>query len=281
MLKCVIMILRGDEKLKTYDGSKNDVTNFNTYKYLKINSAGFQNAPRGYTVIRKKGRLDYHILLITSGSCNVLHKDKRYKLTAGNLVIYAPQEEQKYSFTANSTTMWCHFTGTVSDEIITDAKLISGIYFLKPNNEIINPFSRLIQEFHTKGRENFAIPCLVELLYSISSAHYSPQEMKDYDVISPAIAYINSNYSKEIPLEHLAELTGYSKSRFSHIFSDVTGTTPKKYQNELKLKISCEMLTSTGYPINEIATICGFNDPLYYSRIFRKRYGISPKEYRG
>ena len=120
-------------KMNTYDGSINDVTNFKTYKYLKINSAGFQNAPRGYTVIRKKGRLDYHILLITSGSCNVLHNDKTYKLTAGNLVIYAPQEEQKYSFTANSTTMWCHFTGTVSDEIMTDAKLESGIYFLKPN----------------------------------------------------------------------------------------------------------------------------------------------------
>ena len=96
----------------------------------------------------------------------------------------------------------------------------------------------------------------------------------------PILTYINSNYNKQITLEELANKSGYSKSRFSHIFSEVTGTTPIKYQNDLRLKISCEMLLSTKASITDIAYGCGFNDPLYYSRIFKKKYNLSPTEYR-
>lgn len=266
--------------MKTYDGEKYDLTNFKTDKYLKVNSCGFQNAPKNYTVIRKRGRLDYHLLLIISGNCEALHCGENHTLTAGNIIIYSPNEEQKYSFPSKSTTLWCHFTGTVADEIITDAKLKSGVYSLKPKNEILASFSELVKEFHTQGRESFANARLVELIYNISNACNSPADIRGYDIIAPALAYLNENYNKEISLDSLAEITGYSKSRFSHLFSEVTGTTAKKYQNELRLKTSCEMLTSTKYTIGEISEICGFSDPLYYSRIFKKKYGVSPSEYR-
>ncbi len=90
---------------------------------------------------------------------------------------------------------------------------------------------------------------------------------------------MNANYQKPITLAELAEKAGYSKSRFSHLFSEITGTTPKQYLNNVRLQVSCELL-STGLTVAEIADRCGFNDPLYYSRIFKKKYGLSPTGYR-
>ncbi len=263
-----------------YDGDKNDSTNFKTDKYLKINSCSFQNVSRGHVTIRKKGRIDYQIILLTKGDCRALHGEAIHTLTPGNIIIYAPNEEQLYSFPSDSSTIWCHFTGTVADEIMRDAELESGIYHIKPNKNVIDTFSKLVREFHTKSREGFACAALIELIDCISNAYYSPDEKKDYEAISPALAYINSNYNKCISLDTLADITGYSKSRFSHIFSETIGTTPKKYQNDIRMKISREMLTSTKYTIGDVAESCGFSDPLYFSRVFKKTYGISPTEYR-
>ena len=128
--------------------------------------------------------------------------------------------------------------------------------------------------------DGLACAALIELIDCISNAYYSPDEKKDYEAISPALAYINSNYNKCISLDTLADITGYSKSHFSHIFSETIGTTPKKYQNDIRMKISREMLTSTKYTIGDVAESCGFSDPLYFSRVFKKTYGISPTEYR-
>lgn len=87
--------------MPVWDGNINDITDFAANKYLQINSCGFQNKLPDHAIIRKKGRSDYHILLINSGMCKVLHKDKLYTLTAGNLVIYAPGEEKNKNILLN------------------------------------------------------------------------------------------------------------------------------------------------------------------------------------
>ena len=140
----------------TWDGNVNDTTNFTTDKYLQINSCGFQSTLLSKTVIRRKGRKDYHILLINSGKCEILHKTKLYTLSRGNLVIYAPTEEQKYSFSSGCSSLWCHFSGNLVEELFHSCNLTSGIYFLKPNKQIFDSYSTLIQRFHMSNQENLA-----------------------------------------------------------------------------------------------------------------------------
>lgn len=266
--------------MRIYYGNQFDTTNFATDKYLQINSCSYQNSSPMYTVIREEGRLDYHILLINSGVCEALHKERLHTLTAGNLIIYAPGEEQRYTFKSESSSLWCHFGGKIVEELFNSCGIKSGVYNLSPNKEIFECYSRVIQRFHQPGREKFANPALLELIYCISDALENPVRNNKGDVILPILTYININYNKKLSLDALAKMSGYSKSRFSHIFSEVTGTTPTKYQNGIRLKVSCEMLSSTDYSINDIAFECGFSDPLYYSRIFRKKYNVSPTEYR-
>ena len=263
-----------------WDGNKNDTTNFVTDKYLQINSCGFQNTLPDYTVIRKKGRQDYHILLINSGICKALHNGNAYTLTSGNIIVYAPDEEQKYSFKSESSTLWCHFSGNIVKELLDSCNITSGVYFLKPNKAIFEAYTNLIQRFHQPKMEIFSNSSFLELVYHISNAITTSKQKGDSDIILPILTYINANYNKQITLDELAKKSGYSKSRFSHIFSENTGTTPIKYQNNIRLKISCEMLSSTSNPITDIAFSSGFNDPLYFSRLFKKTYNVTPSKFR-
>lgn len=88
------------------------------------------------------------------------------------------------------------------------------------------------------------------------------------------------NYNKQFTIEYLAEKAGYSKSRFAHLFKEITNMTPLSYRNDVRLTNACELLTGTNHSIGNIALSCGFEDPLYFCRIFKKKYGISPSEYR-
>ncbi len=262
-----------------WDGNKNDTTNFKVENFLKINSCGFQNTVKGGTIVRENGRYDYHFLLIESGECEALHNGKTYILTSGNLLIYAPEEEQRYTFNTDCTSLWCHFGGYAVNELFSTFDIKSGVYMLKPDKRIFESFSNLIQRFHQPEREKYSNVSLLELIYEISDAgKYENQE--NLEAILPVLTYININYNQDITLDELAKKSGYSKSRFSHIFSSLTGTSPMKYQNSIRLKASAEMLLSTKNPISEIALGCGFSDPLYYSKLFKKEYGISPTEYR-
>ena len=264
----------------TWDGNVYDRTNFTTDKYLQINSCGFQSISLPNTIIRKNGRKDHHILLIDSGTCEVLHKNKSYTLSRGNLVIYAPNEEQRYSFSSGCSSMWCHFSGNLVDELFESCNLTSGVYFSNPNKEIFESFSTLIQRFHLFNKPTLANASLIELIYHISNSLTTSGQKPNSDIITQVLTYININYNKQLTLDELSKKAGYSKSRFSHLFLEIVGMTPIKYQNDIRLKNSCELLHSTNLTIAEIAQSCGFNDPLYFSRIFKKRLKISPTQYR-
>ena len=275
---CYIVLVKRGVYMRIHDGNLKDVTDFSTDKYLKINSCGFQNAESPFTVVRKNGRKDYLILLISQGKSSVLHNSKTFDLSAGNFLIYAPGEEQKYSFETNTSSMWCHFSGRILEELFEECNLQSGVYYTS-NNAVLEAFSNLIRNFNTPSQSKLAIVYLLELIYSISSAITSPEPAFP-DALLSVISYINENYNKTISLDTLAKISGYSKSRFSHIFSEYMNTTPIRYQNEIRLRNASEMLTSTHLSVSDIAISCGFSDPLYFSRVFRKKYNITPTDYR-
>lgn len=266
--------------LQIYDGLVSDTTNHSSNKYLHINSCGFQNIISDYKVIRRQGRVDYHFLMVVNGSGHAYCNNEIHSLKKGELVIYSPSEIQEYDFIAGTTTMWVHFCGRIIGEIFEELGLKSGVYDASGNNFIYSSFASMIRNFNCSERLKFSNADLLELLYNISDLKNEASQNKYNEIILPVLAYINENYNKKITVSELADKIGYSKSRFSHIFSDITGTTPVKYQNEIRLKTACEYLSSTNLTIKNIAISCGFNDPLYFCRIFKKKYNMTPGEFR-
>lgn len=76
-------------------------------------------------------------------------------------------------------------------------------------------------------------------------------------------------------------MVGRSQDRTAHQFTEAYGKSFKALQRELKMKKAAELLTQLkNIGIKEVALRCGFDDPLYFSRVFREHFGIPPSKLR-
>jgi AraC-like DNA-binding protein len=92
--------------------------------------------------------------------------------------------------------------------------------------------------------------------------------------------YINENYKQDIRLPVLAQMAGMSAVAFSRFFKARTGTSLSDYIIDVRLGHASQMLVQTGTPVADICFECGFNNLSNFNRIFKKKKGCSPQEYR-
>ncbi|MCR8980830.1 AraC family transcriptional regulator [Brevibacillus laterosporus] len=98
-------------------------------------------------------------------------------------------------------------------------------------------------------------------------------------VIEEAITYINGHYMNPLTLDELAELHAMSPKRFSYFFHKYTGFRPIDYVINYRMERASELLKTGNYPICDIAVSVGYANPLYFSRVFKKKFGVSPSAY--
>jgi len=92
--------------------------------------------------------------------------------------------------------------------------------------------------------------------------------------------YISENYAKPITIDELAEKVDLSKHYFMRFFKKYMGTTCIEYINDYRLNIAANLLVTTRMQITEVAVSIGITNLSYFNRIFRKKYNMTPKEYR-
>ena len=100
------------------------------------------------------------------------------------------------------------------------------------------------------------------------------------NVILKAIEYINNNFKKDIMLEEVASFVNISSFYFSKIFKEYTGKNYVDYITDLRIEVAKEKLREGIISIKEICYEVGYNDPNYFSRVFKKIEGLSPTEYK-
>lgn len=264
-------------------GEYHDIFDFSSERYIQINSCG-PTISRNieHRVIREKGRNDYHILYVVHGECFVWYNDKEYKLESGDYIIYFPHEKQQYRYTGinDTLTYWIHFTGTAVEEIFTEAHLKSGVYFA-PENKSAEACFRKIITFHSLQKyELQANAYLLSLICALSLGENEKYTSEYPEYLIDAIKYINLNWQKQISISHLAEMACLSKSRFLHSFKDNVGISAYNYIMSIKIEKAKELLLSTDMNISAVSETVGYSDSLYFSRIFKKYTGVSPREYR-
>ena len=265
-----------------------DKTNFKSTKYLHINSCGKQNHNGNeYPLLRSGGRVDFHILYIAQGKGVLIKDDNEIILEQGQIKIYKPYERQHYRFCPPFTqSYWLHFAGIGAEEIMQKLNLwVKSIYNIGRNENIIRLFDDIIRETTLKNYcyQTVCEGKLLELLGYISRITVSEQGINSSDksaLIYNAIEQMREDLTKKYDAEKTASMLGLSRGRFEHLFKEVMGLPPHRYQTKLRLDRSRYLLKNTQLNISEIAFMTGFSDPLYFSRIFKKTFGCSPTKYK-
>jgi AraC-like DNA-binding protein/ligand-binding sensor protein len=104
---------------------------------------------------------------------------------------------------------------------------------------------------------------------------------RDYDLLGPLLERMQMNPHERLSLKDAAQVVGLSSSRLSHLFTSTLGISFKQYQIRQRLKLADRLLTTNpDWRITRVAEACGFDDPLYFSRTYKKHRGVSPSQCR-
>lgn len=91
-----------------------------------------------------------------------------------------------------------------------------------------------------------------------------------------ALTFIYHNFSHNISVKQIAEASGSSVSLLRKLFVDYCGVSPLRYLQDLRISRAEEMLKNPYLSISEIALKCGYENPGYFIRLYRRKYGVSP-----
>lgn len=100
------------------------------------------------------------------------------------------------------------------------------------------------------------------------------------DVVSKSTAFIKNHLQRKIVLQEIADHCEVSVSHFCLLFKNNTSHFPLEYLNNLRIQKACQLLDLSALKIFEISEKTGFSDPFYFSKVFKRSIGQSPKEYR-
>jgi AraC-like DNA-binding protein len=110
---------------------------------------------------------------------------------------------------------------------------------------------------------------------------FSPVQRKSpFRSLESTLTFLHENFHRNVSLAEMAEQAGLSVTHFSFLFKQQTGYSPVDYFIHVKMQRACTLLTLQPKTINEIAYELGYEDPYYFSRIFKKVVGVSPNYYR-
>lgn len=259
---------------------------------LRINNCGYYRVHTTPVIEtpHPEGRNDYQLLYIAVGKGHFYFKgsDEETVVPKGNMVLFRPKEPQVYYYYAEEKPeiYWVHFTGWKVEEYLKRYELPEeeNVFFTGVSPDypwIYNQLIRELQLQRTKYDEMLKI-LLKHILITINRYTKEGKETGNdmIDEIERAARYFNDNYNKDISIDQYAAEHLVSTNCFIHNFKSVMKVSPMQYIISLRMSAAKVYLESTGKNITEVAEAVGYENSLYFSRIFKKNTGYSPSEYK-
>lgn len=159
---------------------------------------------------------------------------------------------------------------------------------LSPHTEWQSEILDCIKHIYTLSQEGEPFLEIQQLLLKIwgnlfcnTVPEHTAPKIKNADLISvkTMVSFIHQNYTEKISLSQIAASGNVCKSKCCTLFKTYLSRTPGEYLNDYRLKKSLDDLVGTDKTVSEIASRSGINSTSYYSELFRKSFGCSPREY--
>jgi transcriptional regulator GlxA family with amidase domain len=142
-------------------------------------------------------------------------------------------------------------------------------------SELVEAFFHPIER-HTSYHPFYYLSCLYELLWRIDERCAS-LPMK-YKKLQPALTEMTECWSENPKISYYAELCRMSEASFRRLFREYMGVSPVDYRNDLRLVHAKNKLQSGEYNVSEAAEASGFSNLSFFIRLYKKKYGYTPKK---
>ncbi|MEN2416275.1 AraC family transcriptional regulator [Flavobacterium mesophilum] len=239
---------------------------------------------------RKNGCADNIFIYCTRGKGWYKIKNQRFEVGINDFfIIPATTEEMSYGADENDpwTIYWVHFSGNDMENFNKgfNIGLYDGPQQIIYNEKGIELWLSMYQNLemgYSKENITKANLCLYHFISSFlyPDKNLSEKKQEEKDLISSTIAFMRTKLTEKLTLEDLALTNQLSASHFSSLFRKGTGMSPLDYFIHLKLQKACLLLLTTEMRVKDIASELGYEDPYYFSRLFKKYINTSPLQYR-
>lgn len=184
------------------------------------------------------------------------------------------------------TYCWIGFEGNLAPLLVRELGLGDSrlTFCCDQKEELMEIFSsifehQLVSELNDLILESELYHFFAILMKSLRVEGGSRKEKKNYYVRS-AIRFIRDCYYSPLTVGDIADHIGINRSYLYTLFIDEMGMSPSDYLTSFRLTRASEMLKITSFSVEQIAQSCGYQDSVVFSKAFKKKYGVSPRQYR-
>lgn len=239
---------------------------------------------------------EHDLLYVYSGEWTLVQDDMTYVVRSGDVILLRAGSHH-YSpapCSANSMNMFIHFSKAAADRLAVqmstvetstyamgDAVCIPTVIHCGTQGDVESLFQNIIDTFWSRrdDRDRKLSMLLATLLSELSyHARKTPYSRESQIWFAQLLQTMRAEMGRFFTLEEAAAIADMNVRTFSTRFRKVLGRSFQQYQMETKLQMAHDSLSTGPYTVKQVAEMYGFCDPYYFSRVFKKAYGVAPKE---
>lgn len=234
---------------------------------------------------RRRGQTPFTVLQHTiSGSGRLRYENRNYRLGAGDTLLVLVPHNHRYWLEKGER--WEYFWISMNgEEALRIHRLILAAAgpILRLQQATIDHLAdcslRLIGSAKTPASASaIAYEAAMVLYDDVFGSHAFAADRSAMQIV---IDYISANLDKPLPVSELATASGLSRAHFSRVFAESEGVPPAEFVLQQRMQRAAKLLTKAAFiPVKEVAIMSGFDDANYFSKVFRRIYGINPTEFR-
>lgn len=224
-------------------------------------------------------RKHYCMHLAFRGNAVLQAEGKQYALSPGTLFFTFPNQPYELIDDQKFTYLYITFDGPGIPKLLEQ-------FGIKKERSVFPNFGHLTDFWMTSIRRanpgNIQVLTESVLLHTLSFVEKTNKEetvriSREFDEI---LQYIHNNFADtEMSIAKTADIFGFNKKYFSALFAKNMQTNFTDYLAEIRIKHATDLLQQNKLSVTELAERCGYSDPLYFSKVFKKITGVSPSKY--
>lgn len=235
---------------------------------------------------RRRGLAPFTVLQHTiGGRGNMRYETRTMQLKPGETLLLLIPHNHRYWLEKGDRWefFWMSMNGEEALRIHRSILAITGpVLHLQPVtiDRLASCCHRLVTGGETPGAASaIAYEAAMVLYDDVFGSH--PTYAQEYRALQHVLEHIEGHLDQRLTVADLADVAGLSRAHFSRIFAASEGLPPAEFVLQKRLRRAAKLLTKTAdMPVKEVAALCGFDDPNYFSKVFRRLYGTNPSDFR-
>ncbi len=253
-----------------------------------VTDLGFYPNAHNHYRTRKKGAKELIFIYCIEGNGDMIVGKSKLKITPNSYHIIPKNEPHEYRSDTNNpwSIYWMHFNGKATEQLyqryLEQRNTDGSVSYESHRIELFNKIFNMYKSEYTVPKLEFANILALQFISSFiySSKEIAAESTLHTNLINSIIDFLNDNLDKTFKADEIAEQFKCSPSYLFNLFKKRTGYSIIHFFNLKKIQKACEYLKYTELSIKQISYKIGIQDPLYFSRTFKKHFGLSPKDYR-